>query len=103
MDTKRPRTIANGKQMDLDETLIGRAREGAVLKLTIALFELDPDNPDGIKEMASLLRCDKGALIQHLANRGSIGIEGWERLAERFDLRPYDIWCAAKKREYRRK
>lgn len=100
----RARTIANGSiQMDLDEELIGRAREGAVLKLTVALFELDPDNPDGVKEMASVLRCDKGALIQHMNGKGSIGIEGWESLAGRFDLRPYDIWTAAKRRQYRAK
>jgi hypothetical protein len=71
--------------------------------LIVALFELDPENPDGVKEMASLLRCDKGALTQHMNGKGSIGIEGWELLGQRFDLRAYDIWTESKRKQYRTK
>ena len=88
--------------MEVADGIIGNATEGAVLKFTLSLFELEHPGTDAVKVAVELLEIDKGAFIQHRDGKGSIGFEGWQRLGEKFDLRPFDIWSQAKRNQYRR-
>lgn len=89
--------------MEVSEAIIGKATEGAVLKFVLALYELEHPGTDAIKVACECLSMDKGTLNQHKEGRGSIGFEGWQMLSEKFDLRPFDIWTAAKREQYRGK
>ncbi len=82
------------------DDIIGTATEGAILKFVLALYELEHPGTDGVKQAVSLLGIDKGAFIQHKNGKGSIGIEGWEILRSKFDLRAYDVWVDAKRKHY---
>ena len=96
--TPLSRTIA----MILDDKMFEVVTESQVLKFTFALYELQHPGKNVLKVVPPLLPIDKGALVQHVSGRGSIGAEGWEILgANDFDLRAYDIWQAAKKKIYR--
>jgi hypothetical protein len=86
--------------MDVPTEIIGSASEGAILKFVLSLWELSHPGKDAVKEAVSILGMDKGAFIQHKNGKGSIGIEGWEMLRAKFDLRPYDIWCDCKRKQY---
>ncbi len=88
--------------MEVSEVVIGNATEGAVLTFVFALYELEHPGTDAVKVAAELLGMDKGTLTQYKQGRGSIGFENWQRLSEKFDSRPFDIWTAAKREQYRR-
>ena len=88
--------------MEVADAVIGNATEGAVLKFTLSLYELEHAGQDAVKVAVELLEIDKGAFIQHRDGKGSIGFEGWQRLGEKFDLRPFDIWTASKRKQYGR-
>ena len=88
--------------MEVADAMIGKATEGAVLKFVLSLYELAHPGEDAVKVAVELLEMDKGAFIQHRDGKGSIGFEGWQRLSERFDLRPFDIWTEHKRIQYRR-
>lgn len=90
--------------MTIDDTFFAEVTEGAVLKFTLALYELEHPGTDALKVATNAIRCDKGALVQHRDGKGSIGVEGWELLGSHgFDLRGYDTWIAAKRKQYRGK
>lgn len=102
IDTNIPRTFAKGTTMTVDDGAIGRATEGAVLKFVVALFELMNPGEDGTKAAVSAIGMDKGAFVQHKEGHGSIGVEGWEKLGQTFDIRAYDVWVEAKRKQYRK-
>ena len=90
--------------MIVRDDIIANATEGDVLRFTLALWELEHGNlkVTADSEASSILGMSKNAFVQHKEGKGSIGIEGWEKLGKAFDLRAYDIWLDAKRKQYRR-
>jgi hypothetical protein len=90
--------------MTVMDDIIAAASEGSILRFTLSLWDLQHGNLTltAEDEAVSILKVSKNTFTQYKEGKGSIGPEGWEKLAQKFDLRAYDIWTDAMRKRYRK-
>ena len=92
--TKRP------KRINLEAELLPELTEGMVLEFVVQEFKLNNKNVDAITSLAEAAKCSQTHFSNALAERTSIGIEGWAGVISRTKTNLFFAWSKAVWKKY---